>query len=71
MSDGYAKTFKELMETTDWDRYGTGRDPRCADCMVHSGYEATSVLDSTKNPLNMLKAAKGTLFPSQQSHSGR
>jgi hopanoid biosynthesis associated radical SAM protein HpnH len=63
MSDGYAKTFQELMETTDWDRYGTGRDPRCADCMVHSGYEATSVLDSTKNPLNMLKAAKETLFP--------
>jgi hopanoid biosynthesis associated radical SAM protein HpnH len=62
MSDGYAKNFKELLETTDWERYGTGRDPRCADCMVHCGYEPTSVLDSTKNLLNMLKAAKQTLF---------
>jgi hopanoid biosynthesis associated radical SAM protein HpnH len=62
MNDGYAKTFKELLETTDWERYGTGRDPRCADCMVHCGYEPTSVLDATKNPLNMLKAAKETLL---------
>ncbi len=62
MSDGYAKTFKELLETTDWERYGTGRDPRCADCMVHCGYEPTSVLDATQNPLHMLKAAKATFF---------
>lgn len=61
MSDGYAKTFKELLETTEWDRYGTGRDPRCADCMVHCGYEPTSVLDATRNPWNMLKAARRTL----------
>ena len=62
MSDGYAKTCRELMETTDWARYGTGRDPRCADCMVHSGYEASAVLDSTKTPMHMLKAAKATFF---------
>jgi hopanoid biosynthesis associated radical SAM protein HpnH len=62
MSDGYAHTFKELLETTDWERYGTGRDPRCADCMVHCGYEPTSVLDSTRNLPNMLKAAKATFF---------
>ena len=41
LGEGYAKTFKELMETTDWDRYGTGNYEKCADCMVHSGYEAT------------------------------
>jgi hopanoid biosynthesis associated radical SAM protein HpnH len=62
MSDGYANTFKELLETTDWQRYGTGRDPRCADCMVHCGYEPTSVLDSTRSLANMLKAAKATFF---------
>ena len=56
MSDGYVKTFKELMETTDWDQYGVGRDPRCADCMVHCGYEPTSVLDSTANLKNMWKS---------------
>ena len=43
LGEGYTKTFKELMETTDWDRYGTGNYEKCADCMVHSGYEATAV----------------------------
>ena len=40
---GYARTFRELMETTDWDRYGTGRHEKCDDCMVHSGYEPSAV----------------------------
>jgi hypothetical protein len=39
------------MEETDWDAYGTGNYEKCADCMVHSGYEATAVMDSVKNPL--------------------
>ena len=46
MSDGYAATFRELMEETEWDRYGTGRDPRCAQCMAHCGYEGTAVEDA-------------------------
>ncbi len=50
LGEGYAKTFKELMETTDWDSYGTGNYEKCADCMVHSGYEASSVVDSVKKP---------------------
>src|SRR5919202_1999060 len=44
MADGYASTYKELVETTDWDKYGRGRDPRCANCMAHCGYEPTAVL---------------------------
>ena len=36
LGEGYAKTFNELMETTDWDAYGTGNYEKCADCMVHS-----------------------------------
>ncbi len=43
MSDGYASTYKELLETTDWDRYGRGKDPRCDNCMAHCGYEPTAV----------------------------
>ena len=43
LQDGYAETFDELMSDTAWDRYGTGRDERCADCMVHCGYEASAV----------------------------
>src|SRR5262249_16412954 len=51
LGEGYAKTYRELMETTDWDRYGTGAYEKCADCMVHSGYEATATIDAVRNPL--------------------
>jgi hopanoid biosynthesis associated radical SAM protein HpnH len=57
VGEGYTKTFKELMETTDWDKYGTGNYEKCADCMVHSGYEATAVIDATKHPLKALGVA--------------
>jgi hopanoid biosynthesis associated radical SAM protein HpnH len=50
LGEGYAKTFKELMEQTDWDRYGTGNYEKCADCMVHSGYEATAVSETIRRP---------------------
>ncbi|HXT79723.1 MAG TPA: adenosyl-hopene transferase HpnH [Acetobacteraceae bacterium] len=50
LGEGYAKTFKELMETTDWDRYGTGNYEKCADCMVHSGYEASAVAETIRKP---------------------
>jgi hopanoid biosynthesis associated radical SAM protein HpnH len=50
LGEGYTKTFKELMETTDWDRYGTGNYEKCADCMVHSGYEATAVAETVRRP---------------------
>ena len=50
LGEGYAKTFKELMETTDWDRYGTGNYEKCADCMVHSGFEATAVTQTIQKP---------------------
>jgi hypothetical protein len=46
MGDGYTKTYKELVETTDWSQYGRGRDERCANCMAHCGYEPTAVLAS-------------------------
>ncbi|HEX4193203.1 MAG TPA: adenosyl-hopene transferase HpnH [Stellaceae bacterium] len=57
VGEGYTKTFKELMETTEWDKYGTGNYEKCADCMVHSGYEATAVMDATKHPLKALGVA--------------
>jgi hopanoid biosynthesis associated radical SAM protein HpnH len=50
LGEGYATTFKELMEETDWDRYGTGNYEKCADCMVHSGYEATAVSETVRRP---------------------
>ena len=57
LGEGYAGSFKELMEETDWDAYGTGNYEKCADCMVHSGYEATAVMDAVKHPLKAARVA--------------
>ena len=54
LGEGYAASFRELMEETDWDSYGTGNYEKCANCMVHSGYEATAVADTFKHPLKAL-----------------
>jgi hopanoid biosynthesis associated radical SAM protein HpnH len=54
LGEGYVKTFKELMETTEWDKYGTGKYEKCADCMVHCGFEATAVMDTVAHPLKAL-----------------
>ena len=54
LGEGYAKTYQELMETTEWDKYGTGRYEKCANCMVHCGYEPTAANDAFANPLKML-----------------
>jgi hopanoid biosynthesis associated radical SAM protein HpnH len=59
MADGYAKTYKELIETTDWDRYGRGRDPRCDNCMAHCGYEPTAVLATTRSLKESVRALAG------------
>lgn len=57
VGEGYARTFDELMNETDWDSYGTGNYEKCADCMVHSGYEATAVNDAVAHPLKALGVA--------------
>jgi hopanoid biosynthesis associated radical SAM protein HpnH len=49
MADGYAETYQELVDTTDWEAYGRGRDPRRDNCMAHCGYEPTAVLASTRS----------------------
>ncbi len=54
VDEGYAKSFKDLMETTNWDSYGTGRNPKCDDCMVHCGYEGTAVDYTVAHPLKAL-----------------
>jgi hopanoid biosynthesis associated radical SAM protein HpnH len=57
LGEGYAKTFAELMETTDWDAYGTGRYEKCANCMAHCGYEATATEATVQRPLAALALA--------------
>ena len=59
MSDGYASSYRELVEDTDWSRYGRGRDPRCANCMAHCGYEPTAVLSTMGSLRQSLRAAVG------------
>ncbi len=56
MSDGYVSSYRELVETTDWSAYGHGRDPRCANCMAHCGYEPTAVVATTHSLRESLRA---------------
>src|SRR3954454_8726297 len=56
MSDGYAKTYKELLETTDWSKYGRGNDDRCSNCMAHCGYEPTAVMATSRSLKQSLRA---------------
>ncbi len=58
VGEGYVKTFKELMEGTDWDQYGVGKYEKCANCMVHCGFEGTAAADSIKNPLKFMRVAR-------------
>ncbi len=57
LNEGYAASFRELMEETEWGDYGTGNYEKCANCMVHCGYEGTAVADTVAHPLKALKVA--------------
>jgi hopanoid biosynthesis associated radical SAM protein HpnH len=57
LNEGYVPTFRQLMDETEWESYGTGNYEKCADCMVHCGYEPTSVADTIAHPLKALKVA--------------
>jgi hopanoid biosynthesis associated radical SAM protein HpnH len=59
LDDGYAKTWRELIEETEWDKFGRGKDPRCANCMAHCGYEPTAVIATTSSLKETLRAAVG------------
>jgi hopanoid biosynthesis associated radical SAM protein HpnH len=60
MADGYVKTYSELIEDTDWDAYGRGKDDRCANCMAHCGYEPTAVLATMSSLRETIRAAVGS-----------
>ena len=69
LGEGYASSFAELMETTDWDAYGTGRYEKCVNCMAHCGYEPTAAMATFSRPLDALRVAfkgvrtEGTMAP--------
>jgi len=57
LGEGYVKTFKELMEGTEWEKYGVGKYEKCSNCMVHCGFEGTAVVDSVKHPYKLVPLA--------------
>ncbi len=52
--EGNAGSFREMMDTTPWEKYGSSKNPKCASCMAHCGYEASAVKDMLQNPLKAL-----------------
>jgi hopanoid biosynthesis associated radical SAM protein HpnH len=56
MGDGYTETYQELLETTEWEQYGRGKDPRCENCMAHCGYEPSAVMATTRSARQSLRA---------------
>src|SRR5664279_4960202 len=63
LQDGYADTFSELMQATEWHNYGTeSGNPKCANCMVHSGYEASAVNDTFGSISGFFATVRATLF---------
>src|SRR3954453_8443341 len=61
MADGYVPTYREIIEETDWDAYGRGKDARCANCMAHCGYEPTAVLATMGSLKESLRAMRETV----------
>jgi hopanoid biosynthesis associated radical SAM protein HpnH len=59
LGEGYVQTFAELMDETEWDDYGVGKYEKCADCMVHCGFEGTATVDSVKRPWKVARVALG------------
>jgi hopanoid biosynthesis associated radical SAM protein HpnH len=58
MNDGYVKTYRELIEETDWELYGRGRDERCDNCMAHCGYEPSAVIATSRSLRQSLRAMR-------------
>jgi hopanoid biosynthesis associated radical SAM protein HpnH len=59
LADGYASSWQELLDTTNWEDFGRGKDPRCANCMAHCGYEPSAVLATMGSLRESLRAAVG------------
>ncbi|MDQ2829625.1 MAG: adenosyl-hopene transferase HpnH [Chloroflexota bacterium] len=64
LADGYAGSYRELIQTTEWDKYGRGKDPRCANCMAHCGYEPSAVAATMASPRESVRATVDVLLGS-------
>ncbi len=78
ITDAHHESYKDLVDKTDWSKYGPGNDPRCADCMVHVGFETTPILGANRKMSDTWKMFKwqmngqmgGRRFVGQVSHGG-
>ncbi|MCP9463822.1 MAG: adenosyl-hopene transferase HpnH [Nitrospira sp.] len=64
LQDGYAKTFRELLDSTEWHKYGSDKNEKCAECMVHCGYEASAVNDTFGSISGFVRTTALTVLPS-------
>lgn len=75
VDEGYASSFRELMEDTNWDKYGVGKNPKCANCMAHCGFEPTAINDTFAHPIKAMRVSMSgprtdgpmAIDPSQQT----
>ena len=58
VDEGYAPSFREFMQTTEWANYGVGRNPKCDNCMAHCGYEGTAAEDAFRHPLKAFRVSR-------------
>ncbi|VAX38952.1 Radical SAM protein required for addition of adenosine to hopane skeleton, HpnH, partial [hydrothermal vent metagenome] len=71
LDEEYVETFQELLETTNWDAYGSqSLNPKCTDCMVHCGYEPTAVDETFRTFRGLWASTKATLFGLSKKNSG-
>jgi len=61
MADGYVATYRQLVDETDWEAYGHGRDSRCANCMAHAGYEGSAVIATTTSLRQSIRATASAM----------
>ncbi len=57
VDEGYANSYKELLEDTEWDKYGVGINPKCDNCMAHCGFEGSAVNDTFAHPWKAARVA--------------
>ncbi|MBI4336400.1 MAG: adenosyl-hopene transferase HpnH [Chloroflexi bacterium] len=61
LADGHTQDIQELFQDEVWQRYGLGKDPRCANCTMHCGFESSTIYGALRNPLDMVRMAHGVV----------
>jgi hopanoid biosynthesis associated radical SAM protein HpnH len=70
ITDNHYKSYREMVDTTPWGKYGPGNDPRCADCMMHVGFETTPVLGAKRQLGDTWKMLKWQFSGRMGGHPG-